>query len=829
MKVSVKLLKQLGNIPASNEDIVKAIKTHIGEVEDSHNIEEDYENIVVAEIVDKRDHPDADKLGVYQVDFGGSQPVQVLAGDKTLEVGDKVAYLKPEAKVPYTIYTEEKPLIIQSMKMRGLISNGMMGSEKELNIGSDHTKVMRLDQSAKVGESFAEYFDLDDFVIDIENKALTNRGDLFGLIGLARELTAILGNSFVSPDWYKNKSKDIKPETNCLELNITNDAEALCKRYMAIAIDNVLVQESPVWLKSSIVKLGYKPINNVVDITNYISHLVGQPLHAFDYDKVVRSGDPAHKSIAQINIRMAREGESLLGLDNKVHELNENVMVIANDTHPMAIAGIIGGSETEVDMNTSRIIIESANFDKTNIRKTSMMLGINTEAGTKFKHSLDPEQCLIALKQTVGLVKELAGGKIASEIIDIYNAPYPAKYISLSMSKLNQHLGTSLTSELIKDILVNLEYKIEKEEDDIITVLVPSWRRDVEIKEDIHEDIGRIYGYNNIEPVIPQRPLVPAHDNNIYALKKMLRQLLSDSGCNETDTYNFVSMQTLKNCNLDSDLAYTLKNPLAPELSLMRTSILPSLLVKTQDNLQRGFEKFGLFEFNIPHVKGVMDEDGLPKEEWHLSMVITDIQKKVDSSYYLAKVYIERILHTLGIEKVNVLLLADAPSESLSPDIKNTSYIFDPNTSALIYIQDILVGIMGEIDNKVKSNFKLPSYTCALDLNINILSTLKEERKMFVDISRYPTSSVDLCFKINTLTKYGDISKDIIKIINTDNLQGNIECLDRYGEKNDADHLKTTFRVKVKSMNKTLTDKDIDAITEKIERKLANSYNAQLI
>ena len=827
MKVSVNILKQLGNIQASNEDIVNAIKTHIGEVEDSHNIEEDYENIVVAEIKDKKDHPDADKLGVYQLDFGESETVQVLAGDKTLEVGDKVAYLKPGAKVPYTIYTEEKPFVISAIKMRGLPSNGMMGSEKELNLGSDHSIVMRLPKDAKVGELFSKYYSLDDYVIDIENKALTNRGDLFGLLGLARELTVVFGNPFVSPTWYTNQSKELKPETNCLELNIINDAEVLCPRYTAVAMDNILVSQSPVWLKSALVRLGYKSINNIVDITNYISHLIGQPLHAFDYDKVV-SNDPNNNGKANIRIRMAQNNESLLGLDNKLHELNDRVMIIADSTNPIAIAGVIGGAETEVDNNTKRIIIECANFDKTSIRKTSMMLGINTDAATKYKHALDPEQCIPTLNKVVEMVKELASGKLASEIFDIYVNPSDIKPISLSYTKINEHLGLNLQNDTIKQILTNLEYKILNDNGDILTVTAPSWRKDIALKEDIHEDIVRIYGYNNVEPIIPTREVVPAKDNAIFAMKRNIRTILSNSGCNETDTYNFIDAPTLAKCNLDPNLAYRIKNALAPELSLMRTSLLPSLIVKTQENLQRGFDKFALYEFNIPHLMDYKDENELPKEEWHLGMIFTENTKRNDSAYYIAKKYLEKILNTLEIRDIKYTLVSDTSFDELTPDLKNNSYMFDPNTSAIVFVNEKPLGIVGEINNKVKANYKLPAYTSALDININLLTTLDTKVTKFTDISKYPESVLDICFEVNDDIRYIDMYQDIYRIVNNEDIQGTVECLDIY-KKDNTESKKITFRLGLRNFNKTLKDKDIHSIVEKISKKLENQYEAKLV
>ena len=828
MKISVNLLKQLGKIDKSNEEIVTGIKEHIGEVESYQDLSKDYSDIMVAEIKEKKDHPDADKLGVYQLDTGEKKLVQVLAGDKTLVVGDKVAYLKPGAKVPYTIYTEEKPFIIQSREMRGLLSDGMMGSEKELNLGNDHTIVMRLPDDAPVGKPFAEYYELDDFIIDVENKALTNRGDLFGILGLARELTVIFGKPFVTPAWYTDDTKNLREEQSCLGLNIINDAEALCPRYTAIAMDNIVVEESPLWLKSALIKFGYKPINNIVDITNYISQLSGQPLHAFDYDKVI-SNDPNKSETANITIRMARAGESILGLDSKVHELNDRIMVICDSTNPLAIAGIMGGSETEVDNNTQRIILESANFDKTSIRKTSMMLGLTTDAGTKFKHALDPNQCIPVLKEAVRMIKESTTGTISSDIVDLYPTISEPREITLSLSNVNTHLGIDLQKDTIVQILKNLEYSVVKQDDDLLTVLAPTWRKDVTIKEDIHEDIGRIYGYNNIDSILPLRNLIPAKDNQIFALKKKIRQIFADSGANETDTHSFTDIPTLEKANLDADKAYKLKNALAPELSLMRTSLIPSLLVKTQMNLQEGYDKFILFEMNIPHIQGYEDENKLPKEDWHLSSVITSIEKRSDSAYYIAKRYLEKILSTLNIQDIEYTLLSEFSEENLSEEIKNSMYMFDRNTSAIVTAGDIVLGIIGEIDNKVKGNFKLPKYTAGLDININALNSIDIKNNKYTEMPKYPESRVDLCVEVNNDIQYKALYDSIYKDINNDDINGKVTCLDIYKESEKADTKRITFSLAIRNFEKTLNDKDIKSITQKVIKRLESNFQAKII
>lgn len=827
MKVSVNILKQLGKIEQASTDIIKAIKEHIGEVESVQDLSSDYENIIVAEIAEKAEHPNAEKLGIYQLNIGPEDRVQVLAGDKTLTVGDKVAYLKPGAKVPYTIYSETEPIVIEPRKMRDVMSNGMMGSEKELNLGPDHTSVMRLPQDAIAGQPFAQYYQLDDCIIDVENKALTNRGDLFGLLGLAREITVIFGNSFKTPDWYLDQSKDLSPETGCLAIEIANDAEVLCPRYTAIVIDNVTIQESPLWLKSTLIKLGYKPINNIVDITNYISHLAGQPLHAFDYDKVVAK-DPNGNGVAHINIRMAKEGENILGLDGKVHTLNDRVMVIADNTNPIAIAGIMGGTETEVDQNTKRIIIECANFDKTSIRKTSMMLGLSTEAATKFKHAISTEQCIPVLKETVREMQELANGKIASDIIDLYPTPTTQKEITFSLENLKNLTGLNLNNETVLQILSNLEYEIVGEKNGNITVKAPHWRQDINIKEDIFEDVARIYGYNNIDPILPTKELAPARDNGIYALKKRVRQLLSDNGCNETDTYSFIDANTIKKAGLDPEKAYSLKNPLSPELSLMRTSLLPTLLSKAQYNIQEGIEKLGLFEMNLAHQKRYINSDGLPIEDWHLDMILTSTEKHDDSAYFLAKAYTEKIFDMVGINP-DYKLIADASEEDIPEHIKYLIYMLDANSSAIILHQGEIIGLLGEIDNKVKANFKLPKFTAGIDINLEKLIDINNTNKVNHRISKFPESRVDLCFEVDSNVLYSDLYEIINKEVNDEELIGSITCLDIYQDKKVSTGKRITFRVTIRNTEKTLTEKDIKKITDSISNKVTKSTGGILI
>ncbi len=826
MKVTTGILKKILDIDISNEELARLAKEHIGNVEYTHDMENDYEGIIVAEIVEKKEHPDAEKLGVYQIDIGEGERIQVVAGDKSLEIGDKVAYIPPRYSVPITIYTESEPVKIKSVKLRGVLSNGMLCSEKELNIGANHDHVLKLPADAPVGTSFAKYYGLDDYIIDIENKALTNRGDLFGVVGIARELSVAMGKKFKSPEWYTNKTITATPKESCLNLSVVNDAEALCPRYIAIAMDNIEVKESPLWLKSELIRLDIKPINNIIDITNYISAMFAQPLHAFDYDKIAKA-NPSRSDKVEIHVRMGRDNEEIVGLDNKVHKLNDRVIVIADSMHPLAIAGVIGGKDTSVDSNTKRIIFESAIFDKNSIRRASMALGIYTEASTKYKHSLDTETSLPAILKAIELTKELANGTVASEVIDVYTTPYTEKVVTVDTERLNRHIGTDLSKEEIEKILENLEYIITSSEGKFMTVQVPSWRRDVTIPEDIHEDIARIHGYANTNIVLPKKEISARKSNHIFEFKKEIRSTLSSLGLNEILTYSFTGLQNFEKCNLNPDLAYKIKNALSPELSIMRTTLLQSILEKMKNNIDRGFEEFGLFEINIPHVNTYVDDASLPKEDWHLASVINTNRESDSSPYYLAKRYVERVLDISNCKR-EYILMAESLEQNIPEDIKPMLTMFDANVTAFIVVEKEIVGILGELKQSLKETFKLGDYSCAFDINLNRLLDIKDTKHTFKDVPIYPSYSLDFCFNTARDTRCGDIEERIRNVINKQDLWGKVECIDIYASKDDPTRKKITFRVKGSNYKKTLDDKEIKDISEKVKNTIEKEFDAKL-
>ncbi len=816
MKLPLKSIEEYTGLSLELEDIKNILSSRIGEIENIENWADAYKGVYVAQITKKMNHPDADKLAIYKISIDQQDTIQVVAGDRSLEIGDRAAYIQPGNIVPSTYGTSEE-FVIKPVKMRGVLSDGMLCSERELNLGSDHTRVMRLSNDAVIGQSFAMYFNLDDTVVDIENKALTNRGDLFGILGLAREISATKGIAFNSPEWYKNGTQ-IR-ESDDILLEIENSATSICPRYIGVVMDDITISESPIWLKSILIKSGIRPINNVVDITNYISILVGQPLHAFDYDKLV-NGDPNGSKGAKIVIRMAKDGEKIHTLDGNLVELNSSVLVIADSTNPIAIAGVIGGTDTEIDINTKRIVIECANFDRFNIRKTSMSLGIFTDAVTRFTKALDPNKCLPIIQYTATLIEELSNGRIASRVVDIYPSKYEPKIVSVSIPKLNTHLGIDISKETISTILTNMEYEIvgDTDSDEYLTVKTPSFRMDISIPEDIHEDIVRIYGYENIHPILPLRYANAANKNRMIELKSRIRKILTNSGANEIETYSFISGKLMEKCNQDINMAYHIKNALSPDLEFMRTSLLSSALVKAQENVQRNINTLCMYEFNIAHQKGDLDKFGVPREQWNMSLIFTTKENIIDGNpYYEVKRYLTKVFDGINIEDIEYKLLNNSSQRDLPLWILNLIPMFNDRGAALIVHNDTIIGIMGDFKKDIKDTFKLPTYSAGLEIDLEKL--LKSESiKKFRESSKYPAVVQDITFVVNRDIEYKEIEHIILNEIDTKDRKVSIECLDIYAR--DDIKKSITVRVSIEHMNRTLNKKDVEKIIQKLTDRI---------
>ena len=519
MKFSLNLAQDYSNVDLksiSREELLKRIGAQLGAVEEVEDWAPKYKGVVVVKVVSCEQHPNADRLHVCTIDDGGTTTgvkrgekglVQVVCGAPNVHAGMLAAWIPPGATVPASFGTSE-PFMLDARELRGVVSNGMLASPKELGISDDHSGILELDpeeigKTPKPGEPLTNYFGLDDFVVDLENKMFTHRPDCFGNLGVARELAGISGLKYKSPDWYTKDSAESREQRAEVKLEVKNQAGKLVSRFMAVAMSGVTVGKSPVWLQAALARVGLKPINNVVDVTNYVMHLTGQPLHAFDKDKLASS---------HLGPRMAKKGERLALLNGKTIELTEDDIVISTSEKAVALAGIMGGSETEVDDNTKNIVIECATFDMYNVRRTSMRHGLFTDASTRFTKGQSPLQNARVLAYAIKMMSETAGATQASHVYDIHGKLDEPNIVTVDAGFINERLGSKLTAKDIASLLEKTEFEIVSVPagKNKLHIRPPFWRMDIEIAEDIVEEIGRLYGFDKLPLTLPARPAKPA-------------------------------------------------------------------------------------------------------------------------------------------------------------------------------------------------------------------------------------------------------------------------------------------------------------------------------
>jgi phenylalanyl-tRNA synthetase beta chain len=794
----------------------------VAEIEAVEYIGKEYEGIVVGRINEIREHPDSDKLLVSKVDIG-NKIVQVCAGAKNLKEDDLVAYIKPGNRTPVNPYPNKSHIEIKKTKLGGVVSNGMLLSEKELGIGEDHSRILVLDEDAKPGTPIAEVYDLKDTILEVENKAFTHRPDCFGLIGLAREMSAAFDLDLNLPDWYYNAEIKV-PESSedSLDISVENPSEneIYIQRYTAIKLSNVEVKESPVWLKVFLKKHNVQSVNNVVDITNYVMLLTSQPLHAFDSDKL--SGG--------ITVRMAKKGEKMRALNDKVYTLDENMVVIADEKGPVGIGGIIGGQSAEISPHTQEIILESANFDKYNIRRTSMKLGLFTDAVTRFGKGQDPEQTKMAASLTVDLLEQEAGAQVSAKVYDNYPHKRKEKKFGFSTDYIYKRSGIS-EEELPKKEMVKILDRLDLSpvlNGDQIQVTVPTFRYDIDAKEDILEEVARLYGYNKMKPSLPTRKTKPVRRTWNRTLRDKLRESLREVGGSEMLNYSFVGEELYDKCNLDiADNAYKLYNPLSPRRAYMRTSMLPSMLekLKLNINLHKEIDKVFLFEFGKTHIKGKMDsEEDLPKEYEKLCFGYTEREiKENEVAYYQVKLLLEKALEGVGLlaHQLEYVLLDEVEEEDMPQWVQLLQEAYHPKKSALIIVEDnvtnekIVVGILGDLHPKVIKEMGLPMFTGVVEMKYDNLPNRLLKRSNYKEPYSYPSVMQDLCFVVDEELKYADL----YDAIRTSRVKENIEDIqpvDIFQQEDQEGKKQITVRVYLNSYKEQLSEKQVEEIREDI-------------
>ena len=808
MLISLNQLKLgLGDIQISDEELVKLIGARLVEIEGVIDETHKYDGIYVAQVKFCEKIPDT-HLTRCLIDDGGKAKdverdadgyVQVMCGAPNVHDGMFAAWIAPGAIVPAT-YHDAEPFKIGMRKMlKQYDSYGMMAGADELAIGDDHSGIVELDPSdIKPGDNFADIFvNLNDKILDIENKSLTHRPDTFGVLGFRREVAGILGQKFTSPDWYLNPTQDFTNDAN-VKLDIEID-EKLCPRYTAIVFEPTGKEYSPYLSNQAtlLARAGMRPIDPIVDATNMCMLSFGQPLHAFDYDKFVKVGGT---SSPKIIVRAAKKGEKLTLLDGKEVEMNEDDIVITSNNVPVALAGAMGGANTAIDENTKRVILESATFSLYNLRKTQMAHGIFSEAITRFTKGQPAGQTLPVALRFASEVKDYLK---PVALFDSQKSAPEAEKVSVSLAQINGLLGTKFTLDQAVEILENVEFVVETS-GDTLTVTVPFWRTDIHIPEDVIEEVGRLSGYDNIAPVLPLH--ATSDKNTSFELKSEIRNLLSSFGANEVLTYSFVHGDLITKVGQDTTKSYRIVNSISPDLQYIRQSIVPSLLDKSYANLRAGYNEFALFEMNQVYSRtdGV-DEDGVPQNAHHLAFVYVNHAEK--SGFYTAKRYVVDLLAKLGLHaEIKPFLAAK----------DQTNAYYEPKRSANLEINGQLLGHLGEIKANVLRQMKLPAGTAAFEISLDVILAQDRSSAKQFRLSQYPFVSRDVTLSVATDAAYGDYEQKIRAIFERAGLIYRLNPTSIY-RADGAATKNLSFHLEFAHPDKTLAKNEIQAIMNQIE------------
>ena len=837
MKVSLNIIKQLINfeLPPVDE-LVARVNQQLGGVDEVIDLNAKYGGARIVRVVECAKHPNADRLSVTKIDDGRAVAdvprdegglVQVVCGAPNVHADMWAIWLPPKSMVPAS-FDDDEPFVLDARPLRGVLSQGMLAAADELAIGTDHEGIVEIHEydvpagvELTAGARFAEIFGLDDYVLDIENKMFTHRPDCFGQLGVAREIAGIFHQQFTSPDWY-NVIQDFAGGDG-LELEIFNEATEVVPVFSAVAIKNIEVQPSPLWLQCQLVAMGGKPINNIVDATNYMMLLTAQPTHAYDYDKLRGS---------TLGARMARDGEKVSLLNGKEYELTTDDIVIADGEGVIGLAGIMGGIDTEVSDDTKNIVLECANFDMYALRRTAMRHGIFTDALTRFNKGQSPAQTDPVLKQLISMV----GGVQASPMLFksyqslrsvLAGGTHWCGGLLVPSGFVEERLGVNFADGEMNTLLGNVEFFVDEGREygeGGMMVYSPFWRTDIELPEDIVEEVGRLYGFDKLPRQLPHRSIKPAPKNPRRELKNAIRQSLSRAGANEVLTYSFVHEHVLKNAEQDVAQAYKLSNALSPDLQYYRLTVLPSLLDKVHANIKAGHDEFALFEMSKGHSKmHGLGEDGLPEASQFTDIVYAAKKPGAGAPFYVIRRLVEQLARDLGAELVFKPIEQELTLPVAAP--------FDQSRSAMVETTDgTFIGMVGELKQSVIKNFKPPTYAAAASLDTAGLEAVYAKRDShYRPLSRYPSTTRDISLKVPSTVRYQQLLQTLDEVVRGVDMVVRLEPLAIYQSEHETVQKTITWRLAFTSLARTLADKDIAPVMQQIERAAKDAWGAEVV
>lgn len=759
-------------------------------------------DVVVGEILEIKKHPDADKLSVAQVDVGEKKPRQIIFGQMVqMQVGFKI----PVALAP-TVLPGNKE--IKKVNLRGVMSEGMLCLDQELGLLKDGVSIQFFGPGVKNGTQIKKALGLDDTILEIDNKSLSNRPDLFGHYGIAREVSAIFG----VPLRPYNPPKIREGVDTRLSVKVQD--KKLCPRYTAVVVDGVNVTASPLWLQNRLRAVGLRPINNIVDITNYVMYEFGQPMHAFDAKQLTTSNEQV-----TIFVRKAKDREKMKALDDKEYALTNDMLVIADTGKPIAIAGVIGGAESAITEKTASIIFESANFNAVNIRKTAAALGIRTDSSTRFEKYLDPAQTESALERAVELVRQLClDARVVSKVIDVGSYRLNQGPIIISEDFVKERVGVKIPKKAITKYLRGLGF-IVKEKGKKIVVTVPTWRatKDISIAEDLVEEIIRLYGYENIPSTFPVFSINPPMQLPLRKLERRIKELLAyEFDYTEVYNYSFESLEWLKKLGEDVGKHLELDNPVAKDRPLIRRTVLSNMLVNVETNLHR-YDCVKLFEIGRTfHTEETGEKvepkknERLPKQDTMLGIVYAEKGREVP--FFETSGAIRSVFARLGL---SVDFFKVTPER-----------LFHPGRYAQIQVQGKQVGVIGELNTRVQERIGIPHRVAMVEITLNALMSFFQEYSNYQPLSAYPGVERDIAFVVERSVAHTEIVQTLAGI---DPLIVSVELFDVYeGERVEKQKKSMAYHIVYRSKARTLAANEIDTIHAKVIKILEQKFQAEI-
>lgn len=795
MLISLDWLKQYVDIKEDIKELENTL-TMIGqEVEAVEEQGKELAKVVIGQITEYKKHPEAEKLTLLKVDIGVEEELQILCGATNHKLGDKVVVATIGAVLPGDFK-------IKKSKIRGIESQGMLCSEVELGLGNDGDGIIILPEDAPLGVEYRVYKKLNDVIFELE--ITPNRPDCLSYIGIAREIAAYYGRKIKCPEF---ESKKIIESINTGHIDVRIEDKERCKRFSGKVIRNIKVEESPEWLKNRLISMGLKPINNVVDATNYILFECNQPLHAYDLTKI---------NDRKIVVRKALNGEKIVTLDGVERELNKGELVIADAEKPLGIAGIMGGESSKVTEETTEIFLECAYFTPENIRKTSKELGLSSDSSYRFERGLDIENTAEVLERAADLISQLTGGEVLEGYIDKYIEKYEKIEIPLNIEKLRKFMGKNIEIDVVGKILTNLGINIKTLNSTTIIATPPSYRGDLTRTADLYEEIIRMHGFDNIENKMPEENIRPGVKDTTTVIVDEAKEILAKLGLQEVINYSFISKEAIKMLGI-TEPVLEITNPISDDMAIMRPTLIYSLLTNIRDNLNRN--QNGLKFFEVSRVF-TPKEDGLANETLRASIALAGKSFKTlwnpkpeAMDFYTIKGFVEKFLEYMGVNRYQL---------DRSEDTN-----FHPGRSADIRIGKVKIGTFGEIHPELAENMDIKrERTYVAELDLTTLLNYRAKKVKYERIVKYPEVTRDLAVVLDRDVLVGKMLEDIKK---SSNLIESVAIFDVYqGEKIEADKKSVAISIILRKKDGTLEESDINITVDNILKLIAKNYNGEI-